>query len=71
MAQYDGMMYGISKHSTFISDDKKLYAEVWTFADHGYGIRMYKDQMWVADKVVNYSKLQIAIDAAENYILGV
>ena len=55
--------------STFTQDDLK--AETFVDLNGIYGVRFYKDNMWLTDELYKGHSEQYAEDAAENYVIGV
>ncbi len=55
--------------STFTQDDLK--AETFVDLNGTYGVRFYKDNMWLTDELYKGHSEQYAEDAAENYVIGV
>lgn len=55
--------------STFMQDNLK--AETFVDLNGNYGVRFYKDNMWLVDELYKGHSEQYAEDAAENYVIGV
>tara|TARA_B100001093_G_scaffold145581_1_gene138240 strand:+ start:576 stop:827 length:252 start_codon:yes stop_codon:yes gene_type:complete len=54
----------------FWGDDNRLKADVGRTGD-SWGVRFYKNNMWVKDEVYKNKSESYAEDAAENYVLGI
>ena len=54
----------------FWGDDNGLKADVGRTGD-SWGVRFYKNNMWVKDEVYKNKSESYAEDAAENYVLGI
>ena len=56
--------------SSYWSDDRKRKADVGR-TGNSWGVRFYKDNMWVKDEVYKNKSESYAESAAENYVLGI
>ena len=54
----------------FWGDDNGRKADVGR-TGNSWGVRFYKDKMWVKDEVYKGKSESYAEDAAENYVLGI
>ena len=55
--------------STFLDGDLK--ADTFIDENNNYGVRFYRNLIWITDEVYEGHSEQYAEDAAENYVLGV
>lgn len=71
MEKYMVMYVADKITSEYLSDDRLLRAQVFVTEAGTWGIRMWKDQVFICDELYKDKAQGYAEDAAENYVLGI